>query len=446
MKDDESLGSRIRRLRRAAGLSQEALARPDLSPSYVSLLEAGKRIPSENVLAQLAERLGCDVAQLVGPSAKPARVRLEVEVHYAQLVLRNGDAAAAFEAFSNLRPEVLAPECRDLLFAVELGIAQSLEHRGDLEEAATGFEALRRLCVTEGRTAEEQLSVVMSLCRCYRELGNLSHAIDVAEDALARTAELPPTVAYLELMSTLIGVYCERGDLHRAAFLATQAMSRAEVVTDRRALGGVYWNAGAVLHRQGRSFEALPLIKKAVAIFAEGDDERALARVRNAQATVLLQSDDPDPEAAKVLLEQSATTLRAVGSNVDVAYVETALARADVMLGRPEDAVRHAERALSLLGPEHRLESARVHLVLAAAHVLRDDREAVQAAYERGALLLEASEAGRQAAFAWSELAEILEQSGESERAVWAYRQGMRLMGHRSSLISTQNHRKSSQK
>ncbi|MGW3462147.1 helix-turn-helix domain-containing protein [Streptomyces olivaceoviridis] len=439
MTDDESLGSRIRRLRRAAGLSQESLARPNLSPSYVSLLEAGKRIPSEGVLAQLAERLGCDVAYLAGPQAKPDAVRLEVEVRYAQLALRNGDAEAALDAFSTLRAELTAPEHRDLLFDVDLGIAQSLEHKGDLEEAATRFEDLRRLCVTEGRSTVDQLCVVMSLCRCYRELGNLSHAIEVAEDALARATELPPTVAYLELMSTLIGVYCERGDLHRAGFLAAQAISHAEVITDRRALGGVYWNASAVLHRQGRSEEALPLIKKAVAIYAEGDDERALARVRNAHATVLLQSDDPNPEAAKALLEQSASTLRALGSNIDVAYVETAMARADVMLGQPESAIEHAERALDLLGPEHRLESARVHLVLAAAHALRDDHEAVQAAYERGALLLEASEAGRQAAFAWSELAEILEKIGESERAVWAYRQGMRLMGHRSTLISAQH-------
>jgi tetratricopeptide (TPR) repeat protein len=434
--ENESLGSRIRRLRRAAGLSQEALAHPNLSPSYVSLLEAGKRIPSDEVMTQLAERLGCDVAYLSGPLAKPDVVRLEVEVRYAQLALRNGDADTAFDRFTALRTELSAPEHGDLLFTVDLGIAQCLEHKGELEEAATRFESLRRLCATQGR-AMDQLSVVMSLCRCYRELGNLSHAIEVAEDMLAQAGELPPTVEYLELLATLIGVYCERGDLHRAGFLASQAISHAEILTDRRALGGAYWNASVVLHRQGRSSEALTLIRKAVAIYAEGDDERALARVRNAHATVLLQSEDANPEAAMVLLEQSAATLRSLGSSIDVAYVETAMARADVMLGQPESAVEHAQRALDLLGPEHRLESARVQLVLAAAHLLRDDHDAVQAAYERGALLLEASEAGRQAAFAWSELAEILEKSGESERAVWAYRQGMRLMGHRSTLIST---------
>ena len=52
-------GERLRQLRRAAGLSQTQLAGEDLSPSYVSLLETGKRQPSPDVVQTLALRLGC---------------------------------------------------------------------------------------------------------------------------------------------------------------------------------------------------------------------------------------------------------------------------------------------------------------------------------------------------------------------------------------------------
>ncbi|WP_438306858.1 helix-turn-helix domain-containing protein (plasmid) [Streptomyces sp. HUAS TT11] len=414
------------------------MAAPDLSPSYISLLEAGKRVPSADVLAQLAERLGCDPAELSGETAAPDPADIEIELHYAQVAMRNGDSRTALETFTSVQSRLPADGQPDLHFAAKLGIARCLEHHGQLEKAVHHFEALLQNAAAQGRSILDRLDVVMSLCRCYRELGDLSHAIDVAEAALseADAAGLPSTVAQLELLSTLISVYVERGDLHRAGFLAEQAVSRAEIMSDRRALGGAYWNSGVVLHRRGSSVEALDLIRKAVAIYAEGDDERALARVRNAQATVLLQSENPNPEAAMTLLEQSASTLRVLGSSVDLAYVETALARAEVMLERPEDAIQHARTALDLLGPEHRLEGARVHLVLAAAHLLLEEYGEVQAAYERSALLLEASEAGRQAAFAWSELGEILEKCGESERAVWAYQQGMRLMGYRGSLVS----------
>ena len=444
MSTTEPVGSRIRRLRREAGMSQDALAQPRLSASYISLLEAGKRVPSEDVLRQLAERLGCDAEYLLGNTTKPDTAAFEVELRYAELVLRNGDAAAAMTGFEELEKKLSPSDHQGLWLSTSLGIARCLEHDGRLEEAVARLEELRVQTLGKEPRLElsERLAMVMSLARCYRELGDLSHAIEVAEATLTEieSLELPPTTASVELLSTLIGIYTERGDLHHAGYLASRAVEQAQLISDRQALGAAYWNASVVLHRRGMSGEALSMITKAMAIYSEGDDERALARVRNAYAGVLLQSgpDSPDTETAKSLLEQSVNVLTKLGSGIDVAYAETALARAEVMLGNTEEAVVHASKALEVLGPEHRLESARVYLVLGAARLRQGDFDAAQVACERGALLLEASGAGRQAAFAWSELAEILEESGESERAVWAYRQSMRLMGHRGSGLMSE--------
>ncbi|MFD0648842.1 hypothetical protein ACFQ2Y_09475 [Streptomyces malaysiensis subsp. malaysiensis] len=49
--------------------------------------------------------------------------------------------------------------------------------------------------------------------------------------------------------------------------------------------------------------------------------------------------------------------------------------------------------------------------------------------------MLEASEAGQQAAYAWAELAEILKLCGEDERVLWAYQQSMRCIGYRNTLM-----------
>ena len=438
MSTSESVGSRIRRLRRAAGMSQAALAQPLLSASYISLLEAGKRMPSEEVLQQLAEHLGCEPDYLLGSTIKSDTAALEFELRYAEVALRNGDATAARAGFEELQEKLSPAEHWSLWTSAALGIAQCLEHEGRLEEAVDRLEQLQTQTLNREPELDLRMALVMSLCRCYRELGDLSHAIEIAERTIAEieALDLPPTTPSVELLSTLIGIYTERGDLHRAGYLASRAVEQAQLISDRKAMGAAYWNASVVLHRRGRSNEALSLITKAVAIYSEGDDERALARIRNAYATILLQSDpgDPETETARSLLKQSVTVLTELGSSIDVAYAETALARAEVMLGDTEGAVLHASRALAVLGPEHRLESARAYLVLAAARLRQGDPKGAQAACEHGALLLEASEAGRQAAFAWSEMAEILEQSGESERAVWAYRQSMRLMGHRSGL------------
>jgi tetratricopeptide (TPR) repeat protein len=420
-------------------MSQADLAGGDLSASYISLLEAGKRTPSTEVLAQLARRLDCDLSDLTGAPAEIPVNELEVELNYAEMALNNGDPRAAFEAYRAVQEKVTVSAQPEVWYKAESGMARSLEHGGRLEEAVGRLEALHSASL-ERPDLVPRLTTVIALCRCYRELGDLSHAIEVAEATLAELEKLQlgPTVIGVELLSTLVGVYMERGDMHRASYLATKAIEQAGTITDSRALGAAYWNASVVMHRNGNTADALTLIEKALAIYAEGDDQRALARLRNAYAMVLLQSETAQPEVARDVLSQSLTSLRDVGSSVDVAYCLSALAQAELRLGNGEAAIDHAERALELLGPDHRLQSARNHLVLAAARLARGEKQSAQDAYERGALMLEASEANRQAAFAWAELAEILKLCGEDERAVWAYRQSMRCMGHRETFLTGQ--------
>ena len=88
-------GSRLRELRRAARISQVELAGDQLSPSYVSLLEAGKRHPSDEVITQLAERLQCTVDDLVNPITREQAQRTQLEITYARLAMANGETEDA---------------------------------------------------------------------------------------------------------------------------------------------------------------------------------------------------------------------------------------------------------------------------------------------------------------------------------------------------------------
>jgi transcriptional regulator with XRE-family HTH domain len=59
------LGSRIREVRKACGLSQEQLAEMvDIDPRYVSRLELGKSSPSLGTLDAIANALGVEIRDL----------------------------------------------------------------------------------------------------------------------------------------------------------------------------------------------------------------------------------------------------------------------------------------------------------------------------------------------------------------------------------------------
>ena len=67
------MGSRIRQRRREIGLTQEDLAdNADLSPHYVSQIEAGRRNPTFSVLFRLSVALELDLGDLVKGESRPA--------------------------------------------------------------------------------------------------------------------------------------------------------------------------------------------------------------------------------------------------------------------------------------------------------------------------------------------------------------------------------------
>lgn len=66
---DESIGPRIKQLRKAAGLSQGALSGEGVSASYISLIESGRRQPTRNALALIALRLDMSVRDLLDGTA-----------------------------------------------------------------------------------------------------------------------------------------------------------------------------------------------------------------------------------------------------------------------------------------------------------------------------------------------------------------------------------------
>lgn len=143
------LGSRLKKARLGAGLTQQQLAGDRYTKAYVSALENGLVRPSMTALIFLGERLGIAPSRLIGDEA-PAWSRLEADVHLAA-----GRWAEAVDAYTDLLETPASPGARaELLRGRAEGHARQ---DAPLPAAADAAEAAR-LFAAHGRHADAALA------------------------------------------------------------------------------------------------------------------------------------------------------------------------------------------------------------------------------------------------------------------------------------------------
>ncbi|MGL6280017.1 MAG: helix-turn-helix domain-containing protein [Gaiella sp.] len=97
-----AVGRRVHEAREAAGLSQRELAFPGCSAAYISRIERGERIPSLQVLREIARRTGATESGLAyGKEAMAPAVALRVrDVEEAEAGGTKDEIAAAYQALA----------------------------------------------------------------------------------------------------------------------------------------------------------------------------------------------------------------------------------------------------------------------------------------------------------------------------------------------------------
>jgi len=100
--DPMAVGRRLHDARETAGLSQRDLAFPGCSAAYISRIERGERIPSLQVMRELARRTGIAEAELAygRESVDPEVARLFRDIERVEAEGKTDDVAAAYLALS----------------------------------------------------------------------------------------------------------------------------------------------------------------------------------------------------------------------------------------------------------------------------------------------------------------------------------------------------------
>src|SRR6266513_578744 len=119
------LGTRLRQLRVAAGLTQSDLAGDRFSKEYVSQIERGKTRPTPQTLAWIAERLGVDASYLQTGQTWDEYAEVEAAVTRAEAAVEGQHFEEVLEALEGSKH---SPEARELELADRIDDTLTVAH------------------------------------------------------------------------------------------------------------------------------------------------------------------------------------------------------------------------------------------------------------------------------------------------------------------------------
>ncbi|HEX6194686.1 MAG TPA: helix-turn-helix transcriptional regulator [Jiangellaceae bacterium] len=424
-----AIGRRIQIRRLKLGLTQAEVAAGMLSPSYLSLVESGRRQPAESALEHIANQLGVDAGYLRDGIDAEARRRARLGLGQAEVALQRGAYPDAHKRFVALEvdPGLTDEQQRQ----ARLGRARAAQGMGDLDEA---IEILREQWAAALRdpAVNPWLDVATALARCYSTAGDIDLAVQVGERAMQDAVELGlgASVEYIRLGRTVLDAYHDRGDLAAASRLAADLVARADEAGSASARGAAYATAAAIAESRGQIAQALSLTDRALALLGDGDDQREIDRLRVVHAGLLLEQDPSNAARALQLVDDVYAGLSdgdptAEQDAVELTRCETERARALLALDRCGAARSAAEHAVARLDGHPRPEGVRARVMFARTlFACGEPTECLDQCKQSAAALGELGN-GRATAAGWRELGSLYRDAGHAGEALDAYERAL---------------------
>ncbi|WP_433256685.1 hypothetical protein ACQPYK_18195 [Streptosporangium sp. CA-135522] len=419
-------------------MTRAQIAEPELREEDVEAIENGTRDADAAELGILAERLHCSSAELEYGITDRWTAALHARVTRAETALRQSDVQTAGEELARLIAEPALRCLPDLRRRVGYGYALALEAADNrpaaieqltilLREACSDrAETAAALAGMEMRLREQRISIALALCRCHREVGALATAVQVGEEALERETPSGWTDRLVELASTLLAAYVERGDRERMAQFATELLEEADLLGSPRAIVAASWNSAVVARILDDPLEADLLTNRALRVQAELGDGLAMGRLRMCMAEYTLRHGPQDVERIERMLTDAHAELVANSAHPgDVISCLLALARVDLLREEPQAALKRAlmtvEQAADVVGPV----AVEAHELLAEVYRALGRLDEAALAQTAAAQALEKMTALRPASAAWMVVADLHGDAGRLDQGRAALQQAL---------------------
>jgi tetratricopeptide (TPR) repeat protein len=418
------LGSRLRKLRTTAGLTQTELAGGRFSKEYLSQIERGKTRPRPDTVAWLAERLGVDHDLLVTGISSTERSRWEAMVARAEALSEQYDFAAAVPEFAEVRVAARAAGAKELELRALAGEGWARLQQGELSDAAALLAEARTLSEDPRFSDIERADLLFRLGACRYQLSSISTAIALFDAALelADRSQLPNDLLRAQIFRWRSRCYRRQRDWQAAREDVERALELAEGLSDRRAAAQVYFQASLVAEREGHWVLARSYAERARAYYEELADRENVGRLLNnlGGLTYLLGK----PDEAIEYLQDSLRVLLDEGIDEEAAHVITSLAEIYVDTGRPAEAEAQARKALELLGTrvDFLSEIGTAQLTLGRALLEQDRLDEAQEMLAAADSSFEQMSSTSHRAAAWVALGDVAARRGDDREAARLYR------------------------
>lgn len=402
------------------GLSMAEVAQGICSESYLSLIEAGKRLPSKKIRDQLLARLQVSLGNVI-----PDLLSLDFRV--AEMALKIGDLASAEKALIAIE----VPEERKYIEAIKS------ELKGNLEFALTLLKDLN----AQPGAGLIRTKIALALTRVSRDVGFTEQAIACGEEELARDRDEisdESESSLLELRAVLSSCYLVKGNIPRALTIANDINvptgdSWEKVVS--------LWAKASAMEANGDFAGALDVSNIGIEVCKRIDRPIAEARLKLTALECRIELEEISDETF-LEFQQLITFFQSKNLNFDVAESLLIEARARFLVSNYEAAELALVAALINVGQESSVLKVRIQIAMSECCVANESLTKARSFLEIAHSELEGyfSESPTMAS-SWRQLGQIYSQLGDVAQGYECLLKATEVLGLKNKVIPPVNQR-----
>ena len=309
----QSVGAKLRAARQARKYTQQQLASPDFSVSYVSAIERGQIHPSLRALEILARRLNLSSTQLlpersqnnsttshVGTPFNDDETIAELALLEAQIHLLHGAAAEALIQLKKLPTRVLRNQFR-IRYRYLLGWAYFLT--AEMQSCEDILLEAEKLAIEHNDTYS-RIHAANILGMAYATMSNHQQALLVHQRCLEIVEHVQPQDSFFlcHLYNRLGEHHTNLGNFESALAMFNEAIALAESLSTAEQLQTTYWTLAQHYHSTTETHLASLYAHKSLFLYSQPVDSSLKSSIYHYLGRALLKGDS---ETARAFLEDA---------------------------------------------------------------------------------------------------------------------------------------------